>query len=248
MLIRLKSLKSFIIIISIWSSLLMACDPCAECGKPLVFDPTVAFKFINWDSLVTTSALLDTTNIDYDSLSDFRDSLRKQSTFWETQLEMLRDSIEDGKDQYVDDTVKYDDSLKSALNQILYLDTAITETNLIKSDLTQILTTIESGKVRLDKVTIDESGNSVEYADSATLYNLPLLMQDYDMTTFLIDLDGKRDTIVFSYITDIDVDTERKVKLRAYNIDTVSYTYDSLLFECNTSQCLSNEVLVTVYF
>ncbi|MEP1891338.1 MAG: hypothetical protein ABJJ14_06700, partial [Cyclobacteriaceae bacterium] len=176
------------------------------------------------------------------------DSLTGKTNSWESTIAMLRDSIEDGKDQYISDTVKYDDSLQTALGQISLIDPALVYTNELKTFLDDILSVIESGKVQLERVTIDENGNSEEYADSSTLYNLPLLMQEYNFTTFLIDLDGERDTISFSYTTDLEVDEERRVKMRAYNIDTVSYTYDSLLFECNTSECLSNEVLVTIYF
>ena len=248
MLIRLSLIKSFIIIASLWAILLTACDPCAECGKPLVFDPTVSLKFINRDSLLSINDSLDITNDSLTSMSERRDSLTNKTNSWESTIAMLRDSIEDGKDQYISDTVKYDDSLQTALSQISLIDTALVYTNELKDFLDDILSVIESGKVQLERVTIHENGNSQEYADSSTTYNLPLLMQDYNFTTFLIDLDGNRDTISFSYITDLEVDEERRIKMRAYNIDTVSYSYDSLLFECNTSECLSNEVLVTIYF
>ncbi|MFY0599038.1 MAG: hypothetical protein JXR03_05165 [Cyclobacteriaceae bacterium] len=229
-------------------ALFTSCEPCAECGTPLLFDPTVKVKFINRDSLIS---LNDSISITEDSISNsntFKDSLSTQVREWNTLMNMLRDSIDDGKDQYIADTLKIDDSLTIAQAQIQLIDTAIVKTEEVKVGLSSILSTVLSGKVLVDQVKILENEAVATYSDSSELYSLPLLMQNFNLTSFAIDIGDKSDTISFSYTTDLFVDTERRVEMRAFDIDTVSYTYDSLLFECNTSECLSNEVLVTVYF
>lgn len=235
-------------LIAMWLLTLPACEPCAECGEPLLFDPNVQMKFINRDSLLVIQDSLIATENKIDSLNIEGDSLSTKISEWASLINSLTDSIEDGKTQYISDTVLYDDSIVIAFAQNILVDTALVEENELKTFLTEIETTILSGNVRVDNLSILENSSQESYTDSALIYSFPLLMQGFDITTFAIDIEDKKDTISFSYTTDLFVDTQRRVEMRAFNIDTVSYTYDSLIFECNTSECLSNEVLVTVYF
>ncbi|MFT6865833.1 MAG: hypothetical protein ACJA08_000659 [Cyclobacteriaceae bacterium] len=241
-------MKGSLLIILLWASLIYACEPCADCGEPLLFEPTVQMKFINRDSLLLLNDTIKTTTDSISSMTDNKDSLSAKVKAWNKLLISLRDSIADGKIQFIVDTLQIDDSINTVGPQITLLDTAIFYTTLLQDSLSDLRTVINSGKVRVDQVTILENGNSTTYSESATLYSLPLIMQNANLTTFLIDLKGKSDTISFQYITELNVDEERRIEMQAYNIDTVSYTYDSLLFECNSSKCKSNEVLVTVYF
>jgi hypothetical protein len=246
--IRFKQIHASIVVLTLAVIVLLACEPCAECGKPLLYDPIVSLKFINRDSLLNLNDSIDKTTDSLSRMNDVQDSLEGKRTAWNTLLLALRDSIDEGKTEYVDDTVKLDDSLSQALLQLEQIDTALLKTNALKNFLEDILKVIESGNVKVDEITIVENNAVQEYADSATIYNLPLLMQGFDFTTYAIKLNGKTDSISFTYTTDLFVDEERRVEMQAFNIDTVSYSYDSILFKCNTNQCRSNEVLVTVYF
>lgn len=229
-------------------SMLSSCEPCADCGEPLLFDPNVTMTFINRDSLLSINDSLEITTDSISNMDDFLDSLDSKVSEWNSLIDAFTDSIEDGKTEYIADTLKIYDSLILALTQTQLYDTALLRTEEIEDYLTDIQSIILSGSVLVDYVEIFENGSLLEYEDSAESYSVPLLMQGYDFTTFIIKIEEKIDTISFSYTTELFTDTERKVEMRAYNIDTLGYTYDSLIFECNTSECLSNEVSVTTYF
>lgn len=246
--IQYSKASLFLAILITWLITIPACDPCDGCGEPLFFDPNVKVTFINRDSLLSIRDSLTITTDSLGSISTKRDSLDEKRTLWNQLISQLRDSIADGKTQYIADTVRFDDSLKTVIPQIQLADTAIFRTNELVTFLTDIETVILSGSVRVNNLKILENQASRTFDDSSNTYNLPLLMQGFNITTFAIDIEDKKDTISFTYQTELFTDEERFVKMIAFDIDTVSYTYDSLIFECNTTECLSNEVFVTVYF
>ncbi len=243
-----KTIKTPLILILTWAGLMYSCDPCSDCGEPLLYEPVVKMKFINADSLIILNDTIEITTDSITSMNENKDSLTNKIKAWNKLLASLRDSIANGKVDYISDTIRLDDSLNLAQPQVTLLDTAIFYTSELQDSLSDLRTVILSGKVRLDQVTILENGYSTTYSERATVYSMPLIMQDANLTSFRIDLKGKSDTISFSYTTELYVGVERRIEILAYNIDTVNYTYDSLLFECETSKCKSNEVLVTVYF
>jgi archaellum component FlaF (FlaF/FlaG flagellin family) len=244
-------MKGIILVIISITALIYACEPCAECGKKLYFEPTINVKFIDKDSLDTLESEIKLINKEINNLQKQKDTLTSKIEAFEKTIDKLADSIKDGKTQYIADTIaKHNlilsyDSLKKTATRLDSTKKAI------KATLDIALKNVNAGLVQVKKLTILENGRSVSNNTLYTNYAFPLLMEDFSTTTYEIELGNEINTIGFEYETELRVDAKRRIKMRAFNIDTVtagySYPYPPKI-DCTTTNCEDNEVLVTIYF
>ncbi|WP_258105139.1 hypothetical protein [Marinoscillum sp. MHG1-6] len=235
-------------ILVICLSLLWKCEPCADCGEPVVFDPFISLVFIDYDSLSDLDISLLETNDSLLTLTTLRDSLVDTIGVWNNLLIAYRDSIENGNSDYVDDTVQLDSDISMATADLGEVDTARKYTNVYLTTLQTARTGVNSGKILVDNIELIENQRDTSYFDSTKTYRLPLLM-DSDFTSYKITILGESDTLSFSYEREISTNAQRKVRMRVRNIQLVDYTYqEAPVVDCESDDCLDNEVLVTVYF
>ena len=241
----------FIILFSI-AALIYACEPCPDCGDPLFSEPSIHIKFVDEDSLVKLDASINLSTAKLNILKSEKDSVNKEISQWQITINQLNDSIADGKIEYTAERDAFLDSLDLGTtdlnNNILPLDTALRKADaLLKTSKKNV----NAGLVRVEKITLIETGRNVSYDSAITAYRLPLLMDNATQTSYEIALDKQINTISFLYQTEIHVDAGGKVRIRAFGIDTVQagYTYATPpKIDCETSECEDNEVLVTIYF
>lgn len=246
--------KSLLGLISLWAILVWACDPCPDCGEALSYDPTVIMIFINQDS---ASKIEDSITVNTDSI-DVLDSLD----------ELIQDKIDSLTDikNYLDSLIDagntdYEDELATIVAEIESYDDASDEISIlsdslssINSTLDDILDVINSGMLQIQDAIVVDNGSHVDFDDDDSLkkFPFPLLLPDNEgesyETNYQIVITGDTFTIGFSYLTMETIDAERTVKLQAYNIDTLYHTFDSLKIKCTTTECISDETTITVYF
>jgi len=240
-----KALSIFIF----WLVITSACDPCRDCGKPLAFEPTVEMIFINQDSAARLAILRDSIS---DSL-EISDSL---VAYFSDSILILEDSVEaldlliaDGATDLVSIQTGFNSTINDFGIQVDLLNADIEIIDSIDNEYESTISLIENGNVQLQKVSLVENGSEAVFEDSASFFNLPLLIENgQTQTTFNIIIDEKAYEIGFDYQILESVSESRIVKVSAGNIDTIFHTFDSLFIECISSDCISNETTVTAYF
>lgn len=221
--------------------LLSACDPCPECGTPLLSEPTVNMKFINLDSvnIINDSLSFFTINdsilnANVDSLAQLRDSLK-----------IVVDSIENGGElsleemnleQWISDR-QQDSLLYSELNKDADSLTAL---------LTNQKSTINSGLITIQSLMLRENGETILLNERKSNWAFPLL---YDFTTssYEFELWDESFFIELAYETFTEVDEERKVKVRAKNIQILDFKGFDSIDQCEQN-CLDGQTTFTFYF
>ncbi|MFY0606913.1 MAG: hypothetical protein JXR10_09360 [Cyclobacteriaceae bacterium] len=242
-------MKQSLFIVFGWLILASSCDPCDDCGEPLSYDPTVQVKFINQDSANALNSLSS-------ALNDSIDSTNSLITYYSDSIKVMQDSLEiidtlvaAGLSEYI--------PVQSTFNErILEFETSVIAAQAIRILLDSIddeyqatLSTINNGSVQLQNVTLLENGAVAVFEDSMTLFSLPLLFENgLTQTTFEITIDGNKYNLSFAYERSESIDEYRRARITAFNLDTVSHTFDSLTVSCATSQCISDETTVTAYF
>lgn len=234
-------------ILSFWLAISYGCDPCADCGEPLRYDPTVKVIFINQDSAVALLSMIDDVNDStkqYDSLSAYNTGVINDL---KDSLIAIKILIDSGKTDHVDIQLEFEnlvDSLTTANDTIKSWNRRLAR---YKTVLNTTLSNIRSGNLQIEKLELLENGAVLTYEDSIKSYNLPLLLAE-QQTTFLITIDNKTYTLGFEYITYETIDDARRVYVEVANTDTTTHTFDSLNISCRTSECISDETTVTAYF
>ncbi len=241
-------MKNFTYIICCWLLLVFGCDPCADCGKPLIYDPTVKMVFINKDSADVLKLKINENT-----------ALRKNT---DSTAKVLKDSIKILKDSIVvldtlikNGEVQYE-SLKESFNQyvadfnILYTSDSliITKIDSVNKVFNSIVTKINKGTVQLKRTyLVEESIDLDDYPDSTSSFRFPLLLAT-EQSTYVFQIGDSTYTIAFQYDTYEAIDDARIARIRAVNLDTIYQTFDSLVISCQTNQCISDETTVTAYF
>ncbi len=248
-------MKGIFIILFAIAALIYACEPCPDCGEPLYFEPTIDVKFINEDSLAGLDSTISILTVELSTLKKKKDSIDTEIRNWLKKIDQLADSIEAGKTEYIQDTIDIRNNITSATDN---LNTTILPIQKIKktndSTLQVARKSIASGFVKVNRITLLQTGKSLPPDTGRTLYKLPLLMnENATLTSYEIDIENKVKEISFEYETEIRVDAKGKVKVRAFGIgiDTAraKYTYETPpKIVCETKKCEDNEVLVTIYF
>lgn len=243
--------KSIYIILA-WLLLMWACDPCDDCGKPLVYDPSVTIVFINQDSI---DLINDSIAINNDSIKRI-DTARLQvadtlRTLSDT-IDALDKLIASGSTEYEDDKERFEFQYDSIGVVSDTLDLHKSQVSKINSGLSSIITTIKKGSVQLSEVLLTTSETLIPFPDSMKTFKFPLLIgevgtsQETSYRIVIVD-----DTIYLSmvYSTYETVDAARVARIRARNIDTLNVSEkDSLTINCRTDDCLSDETTFTIYF
>ena len=230
----------------IWMISAYACDPCADCGKPLRYDPTVKMIFINKDS---ADILNDSIQFNKDSITT-NTALRKINT---DSVKVLQDSliivdtlVAAGKDEYIEVQNRFNQTIDSLTISSDSLVSYSKQIAAINTELTKVLTVINKGTVQLQQTSILENGVDLMYEDSMTSFRLPLLLAS-NQTSYRMTIDGTDYAIAFTYETFESIDKARVAKVSAGNFAVLSHSFDSLTLNC-PSDCISDDATVTVYF
>lgn len=242
-------MKYWYYIFFFWVVIAVGCDPCEDCGEPLLYDPIVSVIFINYDSAQSLQSNVDTR----DEMIDELDSIERINGVTlddlEDSLEVVNDSIladvpgyEAIRDQLQADTATTNATLRMLEAEILVLDS-------INDYENEIIRVIESGLIQVDRATLLETGAVLTYEDSAEVYNLPLLMDEgANQTRYEISIGEQTIDMDFLYQMENSVGVDRIFRRIATNITILAS--DSISEpECrNPENCVSNATTVTVYF
>jgi len=115
----------------------------------------------------------------------------------------------------------------------------------LKSELTDVINTIESGDVQVTSITNVENNSVQTYSDSATTYNLPLSMNS-NVSKFSIEIDGISYNLEVEYVKEQVVDEKRRIKIVVSDVNIISHNgFDST--SCQSLNC-ENETPVKLYF
>lgn len=241
-------MKIFLYIGLVWSLIAVACDPCEECGEPLLYDPLVGVVFINWDSAKTLNNLIKINSDSVQANSKQRTAFLDSIGELRDSLEVIRLLLDSGYLEYEDEEVFLDQLIADLQVEADTLESINRRISTTTRDLNSILSVINSGNMQVEQITILTNSSILTYEDSAKKYNLPLLMTANE-SSYKIRIGDLVDTISFSYQLENSVDDARVFRRRAKEIHLVNHTFDSLAGpKCKTDECLSNETTFTVYF
>lgn len=242
-------MKTSLYILILWSLFSYGCDPCDECGEPLLYDPLVGVIFINKDSADELSSRI-TLNTDS---SKYYTGLRTDSLAFQDSLSDRLDTVEaylldSGWTEYLEERDFLDSSIMAMQPGIDTLSKIISRFTASIKQLNSLLAVVNSGTILLDSAIILSNHQVIINDDSAKKYNLPLLLGQLE-TTYRLVISGYVDTVTFSYEPFDEVNQARVYRLRAKNIHISEHTFDSLAGPlCVTEECMNNETTFTVYF
>lgn len=212
----------YLIIFSVCIFLLWACEPCADCGKPLISEPGVSATFINLDTLSKVDTAIASNAKQKSAYASLKSSLTTRTRPLNDSIKKYTDSVTAGATEYQLLLDQYTASRKILLDSSLLLDTLTSDVTDSTTYLNKIRTWITTGKVRIDTIFLIENGNFLTYEDSLTRYYLPLLMEANE-TSFRIKIKEEIMNVTFTYTTSEYVDeVQRLIKIRAENIEVSS--------------------------
>ncbi len=219
-----------------------ACDPCTECGEPLVSEPTAEMIFINQSRV----DMIDKTLLVLDSLDSSFTSTNAVLVSFRDSLQQLDDSLELGLNEYQDERDAVFDSIMQLEIDSLFLDMLGINDSI--SDLNSTKSTINSGNILLDKIVIPEINDSLTYTedDSSTSWFFPLSFENR-FSIYEVFIQNEKLTIELEYETFTEVDTERNVNVRAQNIMVVDTLGVDSVINCEQN-CVDGEATFTFYF
>lgn len=219
-----------------------SCDPCEECGDPILREPTVYMVFINQDSLIR----IDSALLSYDSLDSSFNSINGILADLRDSLIKVEDSLALGLAEYEDEKDALLDSINKTKLDSIFLDSLAIDSN--TNVLNTIKTTINSGLIRLDSYQLLGSGQGSiisDENDSLTSWPLPLDFNN-NLTAYELFIANEEFTIELGYETFTEVGDERNVVVRAENIEVLNHTFDDL-DSCNEN-CIDGEATFIFYF
>lgn len=232
---------------------MLACDPCADCDQPLIFDPTVEVKFINVDSLQKVNTVLEENADQKTTYADLKTQTLAKARSNNDSVSKYSNLVAGGQTQYqelLDAFLARKTILTDSTKLIDSLNTKLTAST---TYWTRIKGLIAAGRVKVDTILLLENGRYLTFEDSASNYVLPLLMEVEENeeglreTNFRIRIKETVLRVGFTYQTEEIVDEiERQIELRALYIEPS--TSDSTLFECKNSSCADHETTLTFYF
>lgn len=217
---------------------------CAEDQEVFFNDPSITVRFINADSLQKVNDSLGITNdsilVLNDTVNYFSDSL----VILADSISVLNDSIENGRTEYEqtrDDLQEIEADFTSSLELVNANSTLLSE---VKSLLTSVVSTIESGDVLISSITNIQNNTAIGYTDSATSYKLPLSMT-MDFSNIDIEIDGRVFPVEITYSREEVVDEKRRIRVLISNIAIKDSGFDSV--SCKSLNC-ENELPIKFYF
>jgi len=130
-------------------------------------------------------------------------------------------------------------------------DTVVININNKLTFLENVQTNIRMGKIKIDDVEGTGADKILLFRDSLTndsliSFNFPLSMSD-DKSEFIIHIADRKDTLSVNYQV-LTKSEGHSILRRAYGINIITCTYDSIKVSCRKDSCLSNETTLYVYF
>lgn len=223
--------------------IMTSCDPCRDCGEPLLSEPTVEMIFINQDSI----------NIITDSLSffTFNDSALASNIFI---LDTLRDRLEevqvglDTADNVALEQEKMDieQLIPTRIADSLLFATLNTDSDSLTTLLDTKRSSISSGFIRISMAELVETQKVIFSDTSETSWNFPLLF-DGSQASYDIFLWDELFSVSVGYVTSQEINDEREVVIRASDIRVLETTGFDSLTNCETN-CIDGNASFTFYF
>ena len=244
-------MNKLLIILTVWMLVAMGCDPCADCGEPLVYDPTVRLVFINQDSIIQLTDSVDKNKDSITNLNTIKTSAVDSIRQLTDTIDALQDLIDDGNTEYQDELDRFNeisDSIEVVRDSVTSYASQVTQIN---KDLNATITLMKNGKVQLLEVILENNGRELIYEDSMSAFALPLLLGtvgEYTESNYSINIDQSYYEIGIGYETYENINEARLARVRARATDITFSTFDSLNVNCRTTDCISDETTVTVYF
>lgn len=242
-------MNKYLAILGVWMFVAWGCDPCDDCGEPLVYDPTVKVVFINQDSLNQLTLLVNDNKDSIAALKVLKSSLTDSINTLDDSLEVLQELIEGGENGYqstFDQLSQIYDSLDVVSDSATSYSSQLTAIN---KELNSTISVISGGKVQLDQVILLNNGTVLTYEDTMSSFYLPLLLGtvgEFTETNYEITIVDTVLVLDFSYHTYETVNEARVARVRARNLEVINS--DTVNVNCKTDECISDETTVTVYF
>jgi hypothetical protein len=85
------------------------------------------------------------------------------------------------------------------------------------------------------------------FEEGETAFITPLSYLE-NQSDYTISIGGTDYNLSLGYELDKQQDVNRRILFRALNIDSVSHSFDSLVFDCGSFGCLDKETTITCYF
>lgn len=220
--------------------LMYSCDPCEDCGEPLLSEPIVNMVFINQDSIV----LIDSALIVYDSLDSSFTSVNGILSDLRDSLMQIQDSLDLGLVEYEDEKVALLDSIDILKPDSIFLDDLKIDSN--ANVLSSTRTTINSGLMRLDSFSLQNALQStVIFPDSLTTWQLPLSFEG-GFSAYQLFINNTEYTVELGYEAFSGLDEDRNITIRAQAIEVINHTFNDL-DSCNEN-CIDGEATFIFYF
>ena len=235
---KLKVLKSSIILVLVFITVLWACDPCTDCG-PVEREPSIQLEFRDQSGLISNSVSLtvvDTLIVASESLDD------------------INARIDDGEQDLENNKLKFEEFI-DGLTDLRGTAENLTEAlSALRIVLSRQISDQENGLVLIDRLLNVDSNLDSIFQDSAANYSLPLNFTS-NLAEYYISINGITDTLELGYDLFDEIDPDHRVLRRAQNIEVKSHSFDSLViscdsvnFDCNAGLLLDKETIMTCYF
>ncbi|WP_258097698.1 hypothetical protein [Marinoscillum pacificum] len=242
-------MNRYLVILGVWMLSAWGCDPCEDCGEPLVYDPSVKVVFINQDSINKVNVLVAFNDDSITKLTEWKSDLTDSINFLDDSLDALQILIDDGATEYqeaFDRITLFNDSLDVVRDSVTNYTSYVKAEN---TELKSLITLMNSGKVQLTSVVLLNNGTELIYEDTMATFSLPLLLGtvgEYAQSNYEITIIDTVFNLDFSYITYETVNEARVASVRARDLDILNS--DTVHVNCATTECISDETTVTVYF
>ena len=130
-------------------------------------------------------------------------------------------------------------------------DTAVISVRNKLRFLDNVQSNIRKGKIKIAEVEGTGTDKILLFRDSLTndsliSFNFPLSMSE-DKSEFIVHIADRKDTLSVSYQV-ITKSEGHSILRRAYGINIITCTYDSIKVSCKSDTCLSNETTLYAYF
>lgn len=220
---------------------------CQQDEEELYDEPNVRLTFYNMDSLVQvqdTLAQVDTLlSINDDSLMFYSDS----ASVLLDSIGRLTVLILEGDESLIPVRDEVDSIYQLTLIHYDQFVTADSVLGVSESHWSTVANVIESGVILISSISNKKNGNAISYEDSTDVWQLPLSNSENDVS-LSFEIDGQNYDLNVSYQRTTTVDEYNNVVIQAYDIDTISQTFDSLYIKCSTLDCIDYETTFDIYF
>lgn len=242
-------MNRYITVIGLWMLFAVGCDPCGDCGEPLVYDPTVKVVFINQDSINKLTLVVSENKTYISELNTWKADLVDTLDALKDTIDALQELIDGGATNYQNALNAFQDEFDSTGIVRDSVVSYTTKTQKINTKLNATITLMTSGKLQLTKALLLNNNTEVVYEDSLKTFALPLLLGtvgDYMESNYEITIVDTTFELNFGYETYENIDEARVARVRARNLTILDS--DTVKRKCTNSECISDETTVTVYF